>query len=463
LTRGKRDGLDILEGAKVLVIGLGISGRSAAAFCAARGARVLAVDERPRDAFPDADALEGLSSRIELRLGQPFPELADFDLVVPSPGVPQARYAGAKRAWGDIELAGRALRVPVVAVTGTNGKSTTVRLVEAMLRAGGLRARAAGNIGAPALDLVGEALDAAVLEVSSFQLEAVDALRPAVAVILNVSPDHLDRHGSLEGYVDAKARLLARQEPEDSAVLNLDDPIVASLAERTRARVVGFSRRAAVAQGAWFDAGRIVVNLGGLHAEIALDRLPASLSGVHNLENLLAAFAAVAALGADPRRASTALIDFEGLPHRCQTVAESGGVLFVDDSKATNPGAAERSLESFVADPRRVLWIAGGRGKGTAFAGLADAAVAAARHAFLIGESAAAIEAALAGRIPCTACACLEDAVQAAAAVAHAGDVVLLAPGCASFDQFRNFEDRGERFAAAARREARGASRKEDE
>jgi UDP-N-acetylmuramoylalanine--D-glutamate ligase len=458
------NGLAELQDWKVLVIGLGMTGRSAAAFCAARGARVVAVDERPIESFSDSDALLELAREVELHTGVELPPLSDFDLVVPSPGVPRTRYAdGAKRAWGDIELAARALRVPLIAVTGTNGKSTTVRLIEAMLRAAGLRARAAGNIGSPALSLVGEPLDAAVLEVSSFQLEAVEALRPKVAVILNISPDHLERHGSMEAYVEAKATLLARQESDDVAVLNFDDPTVRGLAARTRAQVIGFSRLQPLADGVSCDAGRVRVVVGGTRAEIPFDpnALP-GLPGVHNLENILAAIAAVRGLGVDPTRTASALRDFEGLPHRCREVASARGVSFVDDSKATNPAAAERSLESFPAKRPRILWIAGGRGKGTDLESLADTAVRCARHVFLIGESASEIAAALTDRVPVSHCDSIEAAVAAAGNAARTGDVVLLAPACASFDQFAGFEERGDRFAAAARQFTEGAQRKGD-
>ena len=187
-----------LAGQSVLVLGLGLSGRSAARFCAARGARVVAADERPAG---ELEGLSALGADVDVRVGAPFPDAAGFDLVVPSPGVPPERYrAGARRVWGDVELASRALPVPIVAVTGTNGKSTTTHLVAEALRAAGLRAAAAGNVGEPALDLVGEALDQVVLEVSSFQLETTESFRPRVAVILNLSPDHLDRHGSFEAF-----------------------------------------------------------------------------------------------------------------------------------------------------------------------------------------------------------------------------------------------------------------------
>jgi len=325
-----------LAGKRVLVLGLGVSGRSAARFAADRGARVLAADERP------AERIEGLATlppEVEVAAGAPFPDPRAFDLVVPSPGVPAARWAGARLAWGDLELASRALRAPIVAITGTNGKSTTTLLIEALLRAAGLRARAAGNLGTPALDLVGEPLDAVVLEVSSFQLEAVDAFRPRVAVVLNVTPDHLDRHGSLEAYAATKARLLRRMEPDDAAVLSFDDPLVRAMSAGTRARCVPFSTRGPLERGACLDAGAALLREPGRPAlRVPLDAL--RLAGAHNRENALAALAAVQAFGADVERAAFALATFEGLPHRTEAVATVAGVRFVNDSKGTNPGAA---------------------------------------------------------------------------------------------------------------------------
>ena len=448
-TRNSQSDLHALRGWKVLVIGLGMSGVSASRFCAERGASVVAVDERPQESLPHLDGAV-LGPDVEVRTGTEIPAASDFDLVVPSPGVPREQFAdGARRIWGDIELTARALSVPLVAVTGTNGKSTVVRLIEAMLRATGIRAQTAGNIGAPALSLVAEALDVAVLEVSSFQLETIESFRPQVAVCLNITPDHLDRHGSFDDYVRAKAAIFGRQQASDVAVLNFDDPVSRSLAATLRARVVFFSRRSPQADGVTWDNGRILVSGPGGPHEIPLDptSLP-GLQGVHNLENILAATATVAALGADTERAAGALLDFEGLPHRCQEVASGGGIRFVDDSKATNAGAAQRSLESF---PNRVLWIAGGRSKGAEFATLASTAAARARHAFLIGEASDALAAALAERLETTHCGSIEEAVQAAAGLAEPGEIVLLAPGCASFDQFASFEERGERFASAAR------------
>lgn len=434
-----------LAGARVLVLGLGLSGRSAASFCAARGARVVAADERDAAQLEGVEALVG----IELRMGRPFPDPAEFDLVVPSPGVPAQRYRERARCvWGDVEIAGRALAVPLVAVTGTNGKSTTTRLIEALLRGAGLRARAAGNVGVPALSLVGEALDVAVLEVSSFQLETVERFRPDVAVILNLSPDHLDRHGGFEGYREAKARILAHQRADDAAVLNFDDPEVRALAPRARGRVIPCGGAAAVsAAGAWLDAGGVVLrDASGGTRRIALDGL--ELVGAHNRENTLAALAAVWAAGVDPQRAAAGLAGFRALPHRMEPVARVAGRLYVNDSKATNPGAALRSLESAEGP---VVWIAGGRDKDLDFGALAEVAVRRVRAAVLLGEAAGKLKDALAGRVESVVAASMEEAVRCAARLAHEGDVVLLAPACASQDQFRDFEERGERFRSAVR------------
>jgi UDP-N-acetylmuramoylalanine--D-glutamate ligase len=437
-----------LAGKSVLVLGLGISGRSAANFCAARGARVVAADERT------VENLQDLDPGIERVVGRPFPDAADFDLVVPSPGVPPARYeAAARRVWGDVELAFRALPVPIVAVTGTNGKSTTTRLVELLLRGAGRRARAAGNVGEPALSLVGEALDVAVLEVSSFQLETTESFRPSVAVILNITPDHLDRHGSLEAYRAAKALILAHQQEQDVAVLNFDDADVRGLAEQARARVLPFRTAGALAHGAWFDGGAVVLrDEEGPPLRTSLEGL--EFAGGHNLENAVAALAAAWAAGAELESASAALTGFRGLPHRREEVERVAGVVYVNDSKATNPSAA---LHSIASSDAPIVWIAGGRDKGLDFAPLAQAAEGRVRAAVLLGEAAGTLEDALAGRVETHSVACLEQAVSAAARLARAGDVVLLAPACASQDQFRDFEERGERFRTAVAELARNA------
>jgi UDP-N-acetylmuramoylalanine--D-glutamate ligase len=426
---------------KVLVLGLGVSGRSAANFCAARGAEVVAADEREA-----IEGLEAVDGAVSLATGAPLPDPADFDLVVPSPGVPAERYRDrARRVWGDVELAYRALSVPIIAITGTNGKSTTTLLAEAMLRAAGFRARAAGNLGTPALELVGEALDFAVLEVSSFQLETIEAFRPAVAAVLNITPDHLDRHGSFAAYASAKAQIVARQEARDVAVLNFDDPRVRALATETKARVIPYRCSGPAPGGAWIDTGAVVLSdASGSETRVSLDGM--RLAGIHNLENAVAALTVVTAVGADPSRAAAALASFSGLPHRSEVVGRYGGVTYVNDSKATNAGATMRALAGF-AEP--VIWIAGGRDKGLDFGELADVAAERIRAAVLIGEAAGKLETALAGRVEVHAAASLEEAVGFASNLASDGDVVLLAPACASQDQFRDFAERGDRFRRA--------------
>ena len=432
-----------------MILGLGISGRSAANFCAARGAQVLAADEAGIDRL---HGLDELTPGVELRTGAGLPDPADFDLVIPSPGVPSERYASrARRVVGDIELAGRFLEIPIIAVTGTNGKSTTVSLIEAILRGADLRARAAGNLGTPALSLVGQPLDVAVLEVSSFQLETIERFAPRSAAILNITPDHLDRHGSFDAYARTKQRIFENQGSDDMAVLNFDDPVSRAMAPTCKARVSFFSVRGPVERGVCLDGGAVAIVHPDGTQRIALDDVPFARGPA--IENLLASIAIVHALGVDPVTAIRSAREFRGLPHRCELVATIAGVRFVNDSKATNPGAAARSLEAFDG---RVHWIAGGRDKGLAFSPLADVAALRAKSACFYGETAAALEVAMAGRVEVRCVASLDQAVAHCAEHAESGDVVLLAPACASFDQFSSFEERGERFRSAVRARSGG-------
>ena len=433
---------------RVLVLGLGVSGRSAANFCAARGARVVAADERAADALSGLDELQ---AGIQIATDQPFPDPRDFDLVVPSPGVPPKRYARALTTgveiWGDVELASRALEIPIVAVTGTNGKTTTVLLIEAMLQSAGLRARAAGNLGRPALSLVGEALDVAILEVSSFQLETCSQFHPRVAAILNITPDHLDRHGDFAGYCAAKRRILANQGASDTAVLNAADDATQCMAQSVRGQTLWFGGCEPQDAGVWLDGGALFLR----HAEATL-RFPLdefALAGTHNRENLAAALAVTTALGAEPGKVLTGVHDFRALPHRCEVVPTRDGIHWINDSKATNAGAASRSLAGFDTP---LIWIAGGRDKGLDYGLLADVAARRARRVLLIGEAAEQLERVLHDRVSCQRCSSLDEAVAVAAREARAGDTVLLAPACSSFDQFTSFEERGERFRAAVMR-----------
>jgi UDP-N-acetylmuramoylalanine--D-glutamate ligase len=328
-------------------------------------------------------------------------------------------------------------------VTGSNGKSTVTALCAALVAAGGTRAAAGGNLGPPASQLVLDGgWDAWVLEVSSFQAELFTALRPRVAVFLNLSQDHLERHPGLAAYRDAKRRLFAHQSPDDAAVLNLDDPEVVTTP--TAARRLGFSleRRA----DGWLDGGSLRL---GDAALVAVSDL--ALGGRHNLANVLAAALAAAELGATPATMGTPLAGFAGLPHRHQTVCEVDGVRWVDDSKATNVGATAAALAGY-AD-RTVHLILGGQGKGQSFAALAPAVRRAVRVAYLIGEDRAAIAGALGDAAPCLDCGTMDEAVRQARAAARAGQTVLMAPACASFDQFANYAERGEVFARLARGE----------
>ena len=419
----------------MLVVGAARSGVAAAQALrrAHPRAKVRLID---RDALPD-DLPEG----VEGVLGDD-PELAEgCDIVVKSPGVPAgspvvaaARAAGLP-IWSEVELAFRLLGPlhPWIGITGTNGKSTTTSLTGAMLAAGGVPCRVAGNIGDAVSGLVGELADGSwvVCELSSFQLEDVDELHPRVGVLLNVTPDHLDRHGSFEAYADAKLRMFARQDAHDVAVLDAEDPFIAALsdddlpgaAERRRIRIA--------------DAP---LDLKDAFAESVL-------AGSHNLENVLCAAAAAEAAGADRAGVLDAVRRFRPLAHRMERVGELGGVVFVNDSKATNQEAAIRALGAFTHGVHLIL---GGSLKGGDFAPLARAvAHGPVAAGYLIGAAADAIDEALVAEgVHATRYGSLAEALEAAAGAATAGDTVLLAPACASFDQFRDFEDRGDQFRA---------------
>ena len=441
-------------GQRVLVLGLGRTGRSAVRFLTARGARVTAADDQNLESLPGRDELCELAGRAELCLAKPFPDPSTFDAVVPSPGVLPERFAGARAVWSDIELAAAALAVPVVAVSGTNGKTTTVRLIEAMLRTGGRRAQAAGNVGLPALDLVGVPLDVAVLEVSSFQLEQCRAFRPRVAVLLNVAPDHLDRHGDFERYRAAKGRLFAAQRSGDFAIGNADDPDVRQLVEgagavasqRPRQQWFGNAPRGATrGERAWWDGAAAWIAAGAAPQRFSLpDPLP------FPVESALVGLLVCADLGVALEAATAAWVDFRPPPHRLEVVAEAAGVTWINDSKATNPAAAQYGL---ARQQRPVLWIAGGRDKGHLDLGaLIEEAEKRVRGAFWIGEAADRLERAAAGRLRATRAGSLEAAVDAARAAAAPGDVVLLSPAFASFDQFSDYQARGDAFRAAVQR-----------
>jgi UDP-N-acetylmuramoylalanine--D-glutamate ligase len=346
---------------------------------------------------------------------------------------------------GELELAWRAMEADAIAITGTNGKTTTTALTGALCRLQPRPVLVAGNIGTPlAAHAAGFPADGLVVaEVSSFQLETVDAFQPRVAVVLNVTPDHLDRHGTFAAYVDAKARIFQRQTAADCAVLNADDEVTRALAGRTAAHVLWFSRRRPLDHGVFVRDGWIVAKLNG-HVEEIAPLADIALRGAHNVDNVLAAVACALWVGLAPEPIRRGIAAFRAVPHRIEFLRDVRGVQYYNDSKGTNVASTIKALEAFT---ERIVLIAGGVGKGQDFAPLAEAARGRVAHAVVIGEAGPPIAAALTGAgIPVTSSASLDEAVQTARALARPGDVVLLSPACASFDMFDNFEHRGHVF-----------------
>jgi len=449
-----------LRGKRVLVVGLARTGVATALFCEARGALVTATDALAGAELAGA-AAKLSSAGITLELGGHRREsFLAADLIVPSPGVPfdqpdliAARKKGVA-VWSEIELAWRFLRGRLVAITGSNGKTTTTALTGHILKCAGVPVLVGGNIGTPLISLVADSSDEsiAVVEVSSFQLEAISAFRPDVSVFLNLTPDHIDRHGSLEAYAAAKARIFENQKREDAAVMNADDPASARYAP-PGPRVYWFSRGKEVARGTFVRGHEIIFCDGDAEARLA-SRSEITLRGEHNLENVLAAATAACLMGAAPAAIAEAVRSFPGVEHRLQFVAEIGGVQFYNDSKATNVDATEKALEAF---PGNVLVILGGKDKGSDYTPLGPLLARRARRAFLIGAAAEKIASQIEGSVPLERSGTLDRAVHAAYKAARPGDVVLLAPACASFDQFQNFEHRGRVFVDLVRELALGA------
>ena len=445
-----------VAGKTVAVVGLAKSGLAAARLIARLGGRVLASDAAPREAW-SAEARRLETEQITVWSGHPDAAFAGAELVVMSPGVPLELPALAPlRARGvpvisELELAWRVMDSDVIAITGTNGKTTTTALTGEVLRGQVRPVLVGGNIGTPlsahAMDFPVDGL--VVAEASSFQLEGTHDFRPRVAAVLNLAPDHLDRHGSYAAYVEAKARIFAKQTESDCAVLNADDPDTAALAPRTRARVLWFSRTRALAHGIFVHDGWIVAKLNG-HAEPVCPVGEIQLRGAHNVENVLAATACALWTGMEPATIRKGIAGFRGVAHRIERVHDARGVTFYNDSKGTNVASTIKALESFT-EP--VILIAGGKGKGQDFAPLGAAARGRVRAAVLIGVDRDQLRAPLqAAGIPTDDAESMEEAVRQAAHRARIGDVVLLSPACASFDMFQNYEHRGEVFKDVVRR-----------
>ena len=444
---------------RVLVVGLGKSGVASALFLKAHGARVAVSDTKSGDELRnEIPVLLDHGITVETG-GHGERTFRGQDLIVVSPGVPvdtpllvQARSLG-EPVIGEIELAAQFLPGPIVAITGSNGKTTTTTLTGEILAAGGLPTLVGGNIGTPAISLAERAKPESVivLEVSSFQLETIQTFRAKVAVVLNVTPDHLDRHRTLDVYVNAKARIFENQQSSDFAVLNADDPTCVAMAPRTRAHVFWFSRHKEVKQGAWVREGNILFRDGaGLQEKAQREVMLVSeipLKGAHNLENVLAAVCAGGLMGCAPEKIRQAVRDFKAVEHRLEFVATIRGVDYYNDSKATNVDATIKALESF---PANIHLILGGKDKGSDYTVLNDLLRQRVKRVYTIGAAAAKIESQIKGAEVVHA-ETLENALRKANAAAQAGDVVLLAPACASFDQFKNYEQRGQVFKGIVR------------
>jgi UDP-N-acetylmuramoylalanine--D-glutamate ligase len=439
-----------LKNKRVLVVGLGKSGVASALFLKSQGAQVTVSDSKNKD-----------------QLGKEIPLLLDHgiavetgahgertfrgqDLIVVSPGVPvdapplvQARGLG-EPVIGEIELAAQFLPKNIVAITGSNGKTTTTTLTGEILKASGMPTLVGGNIGTPAVSLIEQstAETAIVLEVSSFQLETIQTFHPKVAVVLNVTPDHLDRHRTFDAYANAKARIFENQQAGDFTVLNADDETCVSFAKRTQAQVSWFSRKNEVPHGACVVEDAIIFrDLTSQHEVLPLSEIP--LKGNHNVENVLAAVCAGLLMGCDLAKVREAVRNFKAVEHRLEYVATIRGVNYYNDSKATNVDATIKALESF---PANIHLILGGKDKGSDYTLLNDLLRQRVKRVYTIGAAAEKIESHINGTTDILSAGTLDAAIRKAHDAAQPGDVVLLAPACASFDQFQNYEHRGRTF-----------------
>ena len=446
-----------LSGKKVLIIGAARSGVAAARYLAARGAIVALNDRKAIEEW--TEEARGLKAEgVGLLAGDvPMWLMDQVELVVVSPGVPSknipVRYmerAGAE-VIGEVELAARFLRGRIVAITGTNGKTTTTALVAELLRGAGLPVQVGGNIGTPLISLADSSRDDGwtVAEVSSYQLETIAEFHPSVAVVLNLMPDHMDRYETLTDYGAAKHRIFRNQTPEDVAILNADDDIVASWALGLRAHVVLFSVERELEEGLFLRGGRELVSRTREGERVLLARDEMNLRGLHNVQNVLAALACGLACGASPDSMRETVRNFRPVEHRLERVAEIGGVEFYNDSKATNVDAALKALEAFAEHDGQIVLILGGRGKNAPYAPLAPLIERKCRALVVLGEDAERIERELEAHARVVRVKDMREAVRQAAETARAGDVVLLAPACASWDMFDSFEHRGRVFKEA--------------
>ena len=428
------------------------TGLAAVRFLAGKGARLKVSETKPAGELEAArKALADIPIEWELG-GHTVPFFGDVGLIVVSPGVPMdiSPLAQARRqkipVLSEVELAFRFLRRPLIAVTGTNGKTTTTTLIGEMLRASGKRVFVGGNIGNPLIDYVEtpQKEEWVVAEISSFQLEGIAAFRPTIGVLLNITEDHLDRYSDFQEYIRAKAKIFQNQGKEDTALLNADDPLTFQLAHRVESQVLLFSAQRPVPVGSFLEKGAIFYQeADGKRTRYDLGRL--KIQGAHNLENLMAAIAVGHICGCPPEVLQKVIDEFRGLEHRLEWVRDIDGVRFFNDSKGTNVGAVVKSLMSFRSP---IILIAGGKDKGGDYGPLKSLIAERVKGMALIGEAKERIEGALGGLTATVKCNTLEEAVHWALSRARSGDVVLLSPACSSFDMFENYQERGKRFKA---------------
>ena len=436
------------------MVGLARTGVATVKFLKGRGAIVSATEIRSREEMKEtARELGGLNLAIEWG-GHPPETFLSQDLIVVSPGVDlaiepiQRALKKGVRLVSEIELAYRFIHAPMIAVTGTNGKTTTTLLIGEMLKEDGRKVGVGGNVGEPLILFADETKDWEVLvvEISSFQLEAIEAFRPRLSVLLNITEDHLDRYPTYGDYVQAKSRIFDNQTAEDAAVLNREDPTVMSVAAKVSVRKIFFSGKERLEEGAFFDGGQIVFRHSGKEEAYSLAKTP--LTGVHNVENMMAAIIAARSFGCSQRAVETVLNRFKGLEHRVEFVREVGGVRYYDDSKGTNVGSVVKSLESF-SEP--VILIAGGKDKRGDLSPLKPLVKRRVKKLILIGEARERMARELGVLTDTDMAGTLEEAVALAHQSAKQGEIVLLSPACSSFDMFKDYKERGDVFKKAVR------------
>lgn len=445
------------DGKKILIVGLGRTGLAVAAFLKRRGAELTIADTATEAQLGAAAAtVKEMGVRLELGPHRAAP-FTQTDLIVLSPGVPHtlAPIAIARKngvpVWGEFEMASRFIREPIIGVTGTNGKTTTTTLLGDMLKRSGKTVFVGGNIGNPLIGYVDatERVDWIVAEVSSFQLDTIEMFRPRIGVLLNITEDHLDRYDDFNAYARSKGKMFINQQKEDIAVLNGSDPTVHTVTESIQSRKWRFDRDPKAAPEAFIQDQAITFHTAGIRQSLPLDRSQAVLSGRHNAENIAAAALATLAAGGNMQGIRCALSAYKGLPHRLEYVATKEGVRYINDSKATNVDAVEKALTAF-GEP--IVLIMGGRDKGGDFKTLTERVRRQVKHLILLGEAAVKIASVLGRTTSTEIVSTLDEAVSRAEAAAGSGDVVLLSPGCTSFDQFQSYAQRGDTFRRAVTR-----------